>query len=235
MTALREFQAGFAATLFADAPFHTPALAIYRNNVRTGLARALSELYPVTAALLGADCFMAVADRYVAAHPPRAPVLIGWGSAFADLLATDEAFAALPYLPDVTRLEFALHTAYHAPDATPLRLCAFHALKPDILATLRLGLHPSAALVSSDYPVDAIWRAHRAADTEAALAAIAPGPARLLVARPRDEVELRALDAATFRVVAAFADGVPPTEPAILAALFDADLIVSDLKPECVP
>ena len=49
--------------------------------------------------------------------------------------------------------------------------------------------HPSVGLVSSDYPVDAIWRAVLARD-DAAIAAIdlASGAVRLLVERRRSEI-----------------------------------------------
>lgn len=237
MTTLRDFQAGFAATLFADAPAiglaACPAFSVYRNNVRGGLVRALADLYPVVAAVVGGDCFDELAIQFSRRHPPRGPVLIGWGAALADFIAVDPAFAELPYLPDVARLEFALHQAYHAPDATPLSLCAFRAIAPGAMATLRLGLHPSVVLLASDYPVDAVWQAHHALSVDDALAAIVARPARLLIARPGAEVELRALGEAEFAAAAAFADGQPPTDAAVLAALFDAGLILSDPALEC--
>ncbi len=238
MTALRDFQAGFAAALLAETPavgrVAHPALAVYRNNVRSSLVRALADLYPVAGALVGDDCFTELASRFIAHHPPRGPVLIGWGGELADFIAAEPIFAGLPYLPDIARLEFALHQAYHAPDTTPLGLCAFRSLPPAALATLHLGLHPSVALLASDHPVDAIWQAHHAPNVDAALAAIAPRPARLLIARPGADVELRALGDAEFAAVAAFAEGTPPADAAVLAALFEAGLILSTPTPENV-
>ena len=239
MTTLRDFQAGFAAALFADAPAvgvgAHPAFAVYRNNVRSGLAGALADVYPVVVALVGTDCFAELAVRVIARHPPQGAVLIGWGGGLADFIAADPVFYELPYLPDVARLEFALHQAYHAPGAIPLSLCAFRSLAPAASATLRLGLHPSVVLLASDYPVDAIWQAHHAPSVDDSLAAIVPRPARLLIARPGAEVELRALGDAEFAAVTAFAAGQPPADAAVLAALFDAGLILSDPALECAP
>jgi hypothetical protein len=239
MTALRDFQDGFAAALLAEetpvvALDAHPALTVYRNNVRSSLVRALADLYPVAAALVGDDCFTELASRFIAHYPPRGPVLIGWGGELADIIAAEPIFAGLPYLPDIARLEFALHQAYHAPDATPLVLCAFRSLPPAALSTLHIGLHPSVVLLASDHPVDAIWRAHHAPDVDAALAAIAPRTARLLIARPGADVELRTLGDAEFAAVAEFADGTPPADAAVLAALFDAGLILSTSSPENV-
>ena len=52
----------------------------------------------------------------------------------------------------------------------------------------RLRLHPSCRLVASEYPVDAIWRAHQATDPTFDTLSLSSGAVRLLVHRREDDV-----------------------------------------------
>ncbi|MCB1356174.1 MAG: DUF2063 domain-containing protein, partial [Maritimibacter sp.] len=64
--------------------------------------------------------------------------------------------AHLPYLADTARLEYALREAYHAADSIPV---ARERLQDPRLLEARLTLAPATRLVTSPYPVHAIWRA----------------------------------------------------------------------------
>ena len=70
-----------------------------------------------------------------------------------------------PYLADVARVDWAVHTIEQAADVDPpaagLALLAEH----DPMA-LRLRLRPGLTLVSSRWPVVTIWQAHRRADAD---------------------------------------------------------------------
>jgi hypothetical protein len=84
-----------------------------------------------------------------------------WGGDLAGFIADAETLADEPYLADVARLEWAVHTAAMAADAAPpqgLALLATH--DP---AELRLCLAPGTTLLVSPHPVVAVWQAHRAA------------------------------------------------------------------------
>ena len=72
-------------------------------------------------------------------------------------LTSFEPAKALPYLPDVARLEWHIATAYHAADARPIGATALGQLGDDALDA-GLVLHPSCAIVLSHYPVFSIWQ-----------------------------------------------------------------------------
>jgi hypothetical protein len=93
---------------------------VYRNNVFVGLIEALERRYPVCRTLVGEEFFRAMARLYVELSPPRSPVLLTYGSDFAEFVETFPPAASLPYLADVVRLENALVAAFHARDAEPL-------------------------------------------------------------------------------------------------------------------
>ena len=50
-------------------------LQVYRNNTIISLTEALKATYPVVAALVGEQFFAHAAKAFIAAHPPREPVV----------------------------------------------------------------------------------------------------------------------------------------------------------------
>jgi len=183
-------QAGFAAGLWSGAlpagltapdPAELPRrFAVYRNNVASGLNRALAARFPAVARLVG-PAFMAAAGRvFAAAHPPRSAVLHDWGGEFPDWLAGFPPVAHLPWLPCVARLEWLRSRAAHAADAPPADPAALAAGDP---GRLRLRLHPSVAAFASAHPAVAIRAAQ---EPGTAPGPIPPGPSRALIGRRPD-------------------------------------------------
>lgn len=161
--------------------------ALYRNNIVTSLVSALVARFPVVHRLVGDEFFRAMARRYVAAAPPRSPVLLLYGESFPDFIGSFAPAASIEYLADVARLEFARGRAYHAADAVPIDPGAFAHLRPAELANLRMVFHPSVALVDSPFPIVSIWESHQQAE----VAAIQHWrPETALVARPALDVEI---------------------------------------------
>jgi hypothetical protein len=224
MSALRDTQVAWRAALLGG---HEPSafagvagdglapqarVAIYRHHVAASLTDLLESVYPVVCRLVDPRFFRYAADRFIAAHPPAGPCLFEYGEAVPEFLTRFEPCRALDWLPDVARLEWALHRACFADDATPLDPRALAALPPDALAGLRLRLHPSVTLLTSPFAVDAIWRANQP-DTPVADVTDA-GPVHLEVRRHGDDAVLRRLDAAAWRLRAALREGATLTEAA---------------------
>lgn len=174
---------------------------VYRNNVQHSLKRALAARFPVIEQLVGAQFFSAMARVFIAASPPKDPVLLHWGDTFAGFLNQFPPVTHLPFLSDVARLEYARGRACHAADADPITPDALSV--PD-LASLRLALHPSVALFTARYPAVQIWHAHQA---DAPCAPITQGPDHALIARRPDfTVIIERLDPDTFAVLSALRD-----------------------------
>jgi hypothetical protein len=168
--------------------------AIHRNNAAVTLIEALRLVYPVVDKLVGGEFFEGAARAFIARHPPRTACLNDYGAEFAEFLARFPAAAALAYLPDVTRLEWAVNASLNAPDAPALAPAALAELDESALRRLRLLPHPAVKLLALRYPADAIWRAVRESD-DASLAAIELRlePISLLVERRGDGVAMRRL------------------------------------------
>jgi hypothetical protein len=206
-------QGAFHAALWTQGPpegLAAPAeevarrFAVYRNNVRHGLTRALAARFPVIEMLVGAEFFTAMAGVFIAGSPPRDPVLLGWGAEFPGFLDGFPPVAHLPFLGDVARLELARGRAYHAADAAP---APPEALAVAEVEALRLVLHPSVELYASAHPALSIWQAHQPGAVRGPLP---PGPEFALVGRAPDfAVIVAPLDAGTHAVLAALAGGAP--------------------------
>jgi hypothetical protein len=161
--ALAAQQQAFIAALFAngaDAAEASRGWRAYRMNAAATAQRALAAAYPVVASLLGEDNFGALAREFWRSHPPRRGDIALWGE---DLAARIEAIPELaraePYLADVARVEWRLHTAATAADGAP-DLASLALLTQADLAHVTLELAPGTAVVASPHPVASIVLAH---------------------------------------------------------------------------
>ncbi|MDZ7921394.1 putative DNA-binding domain-containing protein [Rhodoferax sp.] len=134
-------------------------LKAYQSNGRALAERALLAAYPVLAQMLGAESFAALARALWHASPPQRGDMAQWGDTLADFVAASPQLADDPYLADVARVEWALHTCASAGDAE-LQPATLALLGSHDLDVLRLQLAPGTALLCSRWPVASLVRAH---------------------------------------------------------------------------
>jgi len=188
----------------AEAP--TRRFNVYRNNFYASLIDVLAGRYPVVQRLVGEEFFRAMAKVYVDQKPPRSAMILAYGGGFSDFLAEFPPVADVPYLPDIARLEWARHTAYHAADATPLGAEDFAGVPAEHVAALTLTLHPSLTVVSSRYPIVAIWQTNMF-DDEVRPVSAEVGSEDAMIARPHLTVEVRKLPPGAAAFINALTDG----------------------------
>lgn len=165
----RRLRGGIAGAVPAEA-----RLQIYRNHYTITLTDALAATYPVVHRLVGEGFFNQAARRFVRMAPPASPCLFDYGAGFGDFLATLREAAALPYLADVARFEWALNLAYQAEDDGAAR------------TTLR-----------SAFPVSQIWLANQPDADPALVVDLADGGETLFVWRDGLDVVWRRIDQET--------------------------------------
>lgn len=100
-------------------PTSSRGLNCYQSNAHAVAERALCAAYPVVTAILSADSMAQLARALWHTHPPQCGDLAQWGDKLADFIASSTQLAGLPWLPDVARLEWALHQADGAADTEP--------------------------------------------------------------------------------------------------------------------
>jgi hypothetical protein len=169
----------------------TRRYAVYRNNVTVSLIEALAAAYPATRRITGPDFFRAMARAHVRASPPTSPLLFEYGRGFPDFIAGYEHAQAMPWLPDVARIERAWLDAYHAADAEPLTPSALAGIAPARLAGAVLTPHPATRIVRSAYPAVSIFAANRRDGPVGRITT--RGAEDALIARPELEVAVRRL------------------------------------------
>jgi Putative DNA-binding domain len=184
-------------------------LAVYRANAGAAAERALAAAFPTVQQLLGEESFAALARAFWRRHPPQQGDLGTWGDGLPVFMADAESLASEDYLPDVARLEWAIHRAERAADTQPVQgLEQLAALAPE---ALRLVLVPGTVLVASAHPIVTIVAAHlsTAADRfDAVRAAFAAGVGETaLVVRQGYRAVARALPSAEAAFTAALLAG----------------------------
>jgi len=160
MTALAGRQRAFLASIRGREPLPA-SLARYREQAFAGWHAALSDAYPVVARLVGAAFFAEAARVYAEAFPSSSGDLHAYGEHFADFIAGYPHAADLPWLPDMARLEWALHRAQFAADAPAFDAGALAAVDPERQGAIVLDLHPAVALLRPEWPLVAWWEANQ--------------------------------------------------------------------------
>ena len=84
----------------------------------------------------------------------------------------------------MARLEWSLHTAHHAENATALDPAELAQCAPQLFDDAQLSLHPACRLIASDWAVVQLWQTHQA-DTDIAFPVEIAQPNYGLIVRPR--------------------------------------------------
>jgi hypothetical protein len=182
-------------------------LQIYRHHIFTTLTAGLQATYPVVCRLVDERFFGYAAAQYIQSHPPRGPCLFEYGASFPEFLAAFEPCRHLRYLPDVARLEWALHAALHAADVEPLDPARLREFPEHELPDLVFRLDPSLTLLSSRWPIDRIFRVNQPEADPGMVVDLAAGGVHLEVRRIGDDAVFRFLDRPTYAFRLALAEG----------------------------
>ena len=174
-TLLSNVQMKFAGALFdvhaepgvrplfkGDVQLAGQRFALYRGNLSGTWNKTLSAAYPVLQALVGEEFFGALARAYGLAYPSRQGDLNQFGAHFSDFLRDFAHVAQYPYFPDMATLEWALHRAHYAGNATALNSTELAQWSPQLLDDAHLAFHPACRLIASAWAVVQLWQAHQA-------------------------------------------------------------------------
>jgi len=234
MPRLHELQRDFARSVLCGVNFPSewlrsngipPAkrLAIYRNNTILGLTEALRDGFPVVNRLVGEAFFEAMARQYVRIHPPRSTCLLEYGAGFPEFIASYLPAESLPYLADAARLEWLRQEAFQESYREGLKISTLGAVPPQSHGGVRLEMQPSVRLMVSEYPLLRIWEANQPGFAGDDRVSLREGGCRLLIVRPRLEVEIHSLDTGDYALLTALAKGATLIEAAELAISSDDD------------
>ncbi len=142
-------------------------ISIYKSTGLSAKIAVLKQIYPVCEKILGARAFQHVAQAYADSYPSLHFDLNLYGDHFAHFIDGVEQLndaGGLEYLKDLCLLEYYWHTAYYQDNDPAFDFMEFSKVcdKP---YNLVLDLSHSLQLMSSEYPIEEIWRGHQQNET----------------------------------------------------------------------
>lgn len=181
---------------------------VYHNNMFAALTSALQAVYPVIHRLVGTEFFGFAAAEYIRDYPSRSGNLHGFGDRFPEFLAKLPGAAAVPYLPDVARLEWAYHEVFHAAQGARLDLEGLQAVSATQWDQLGFSLNPASRLLESRYPAVRIWEVNQETYDGDQSVDLAEGGVCVLVLRGDLDIRMYTLGPGEHAWLAALAEGL---------------------------
>lgn len=221
-------------------------MAAYRGSVWGNLVRAMNEIFPVTAQLVGERFFDALARRYLQQYPPATSYLNDVGDRFEAFARHFPALGDHPGVVDMIGLEWLWHSAFHAENGVSWSPVELTAMTPDEQMTICFRLQPGVGIMCSRFALDRLWQAHQPGGSldEVSLEPLA-SEAAFVVYRDGYEVAIEALSPAYFSLLENIRQGeelasilmvlslnFPDQDPgALLGQLFSRPLIAGLVQP----
>ena len=168
-------------------------LSVYSGGYAARRREALEEAYPAVQRVLGPRAFAELSRAYAARYPSHDYNLSLTGRRLPEFLRTHSLAKELPFLPDLTRLEWQVVESFHAFDRPPLDPARLAAVPSEDWDRLRLAFQPSVGRVASDWPILDIWEARNRPVAEVRVDLV-NRPQKILVFRTALEVRCELLE-----------------------------------------
>jgi uncharacterized protein len=208
-------------------------LEIYRANVAASTSKALRAAYPIIAQVVGAHYFDELTHEYALHAPSASGDLFDYGAQLAELVSAHPGCRSLFYLPDLARLEWAVHRAYGAGDGNAWCASALARIEPARQSSIRFEWTPGTAIFESRFPLVRVWQIHQlgyegefTVDWSVAQCA--------LVARDGFRVDVSLLDAADAAFIGSSLSGALLRDCAERALAANASFDLGRLLARCV-
>lgn len=174
-------------------------MQVYRNNSFLTLTGILRNTFPATVRIVGDGFFRYITHQFIRLQPPTSGNMNTFGETFPEFIAQFEAANSVPYLPDIARIEWARHHAWHAEHNDRINMQALMELGEEALPTVIFTLARACTLLTSTYPIYDIWRANCSDNPPINMADIKMNtakPCHVLISRLNHEVQVTLLSAA---------------------------------------
>lgn len=181
-------------------------LAIHQRHYQASLVEALLTKFPACVWLLGAPLVAEAGRAFVRCHPPAAPCIAEYGSAFPEFLAAHAEIRMFPYVPWLARLDWDLGHIAIAVDQAPIGMVALAALDPALLPDAILTLQPGVRYRESEWPVDDLIKVYLS-DKQPDRLDLEPAAVALEIRGARGTFDISRIDRAAFAFRSAIAAG----------------------------
>jgi hypothetical protein len=179
-------------------------LRVYAGGYPARIRESLAEAYPAVARVVGATAFDDLAQRYAVSVALTSYNLNDAGAQMAAFLHHDPLTRRHPFLPELAELEWRVALAFHAEERPALDPRAL-AWGMEEWSQAELQLQPSLAVLSSDWPLLALWADRDTPGDSCAIARLSE-PEHLIVRRAGDVVRCESVTAPEARALALLLD-----------------------------
>ncbi|MEN8236696.1 MAG: DNA-binding domain-containing protein [Pseudomonadota bacterium] len=210
----------------------TERLAVYRGNVYVLLHEVLTETFARVQALVGKECFKALAYRFISEHPPQSGCLLEYGREFAGFVAQIPQLEDYPYLSDVARLEWLLNEAYYAEDAPEGVSVNLQAVDAEQIPLLQVQFPPATYFLQSKFPLREIWEL--ASGEREDTVNMGAGGDQVLVIRPEWATQVYWLDPAAYEFLQALYAGNTFERAYVQASKIDSGFDLQGMLVTCL-
>ncbi|MGE0852604.1 MAG: putative DNA-binding domain-containing protein [Hyphomicrobiaceae bacterium] len=181
-------------------------LGIHRRHYQASLVAALLSKFPACAWVLGTAIVAEAARAFVRCHPPAAPCIAEYGTAFPEFLAVHAEARSFPCVLSLAKLEWHLGHIAIAVDACPISMDALGAIDAALLPDAVLELQSGVRYLDLEWPVDELVKLYLA-DNEPEHFHLEPAAVCLELRGARGTFHINRLDRATFVFRSAVAEG----------------------------
>lgn len=231
---VRGVDKGYAQSIVGNGFDGVRRLGIYHHSVSIGLRDALGGVYGVIKKLVGEEFFIHVAGEYVRSNPSRTGNIHDYGENFPGYLKTFPGLEALPYLPDVARLEWAYHSAFHSSVGEVLNIESLSQVPESKYDQLILLLSPACFLLQSEYPLLHIWQANQDDYNGSDTVSLEEGGIDLAIVREGKQIAFHSLMPGAFAMLSAISDRKSFNESCEAALELEPDCDITKLLQDAV-
>jgi hypothetical protein len=178
----------------------------YRGNWVGGLIGALSDFFPTTREIIGAECFDMLAGQFAKRYPAMCSDLNNYGEFFPNFIG--EEMAEVPAFADLARLDWHWHKLFYERDENLLResdLALAATTDPEILY---FELPRGLKLIESEYPLLSMRQYAQQPPDQRNDDLLAGEGCQLVVWRLHFERRSEALDSTRWNFLRAIQDGL---------------------------
>ena len=224
-------------------PSAASRFARYRGHLLGTTHKTLAAAFPVLQRLVGDQVFDGLAQAFGQAQPSTSGDLNEFGAGLASFLETFPPLADQAHLPDLANLEWAVHRALYAADGSAFSAQDLSGLTPDGLGQTSFSLHPACTLLTSRWPLAALWQSHPQSHPpeqshqrdEAIEFTASPGQTcHVLVCRPAWQAQVEVLAEAQYHWLAALAAGATLGDALDAALALDSQFDIAGFVQQCL-
>lgn len=172
-------------------------IEIYSDAYISRITEALRIDFEATHQTLGEMDFLKLVQDYLYEHPSTSTSIEEVGLRFSEFIETFNTRDEVPFLAELTKLEWIMIESFYADDLLPFDINSLNTIDPSQWEKVKLNFDNSLKLLKTNWPVHKAWEARKRDITPE----IKPFPNYYLVYREDYQVKLKGINETEFNLL----------------------------------